>query len=470
VGISEYIIGAFMKRLSVLVVAAVLTQSLGAYAQLTDLPDPGAIGQLPEITPLPPVEPKKPLPPPPPIENKPVQPKSYGRYQSSERVTEISRKTGGLVYRLLLQPAASIRKVTITTIRGSVITHDAVLVSDRGEKISLQDLSNKQQIKLGQTAESEDINFRAPVAAIDIRAEGVGGVSDIKVQVYSDDSRTALKWQKPEVVKPEVAKPAPPAPRVTPPSAPTRISSGIIAVGDPVLETFDGNSLKIVQAIQNGKYLLSDGSWYNSAYVIKLVRSLDGYSVGEMVLESYEGFDLKKISAISANGLYLLTDGSWYHGRFLSKLVRTSGGYSVGDQVLESYEGYDLRKIAVISANGLYLLTDGSWYHGRFLSKVVRTLNGFSVGDVVVESYEGYDLRKIAAISASGLYLLNDGSWYNSRFLSKSVRTSDGISIGQQVIEVYETPSRQRVIAISDSGLFLLQDGQWYNSRFIRRN
>lgn len=203
-----------MKRFAHTLLAVAMTQSMVAtsYADLVDLPNPESVEMdLPSL-------------PPPMIEvapsvitpTRPSNQGLLGRFFGSATVNGITRKTNGLVYRLELKPAVSIRKVTVTADVSQLVLHEAYAVTEAGQRIKIQEFSRSTLVSNMATAESEDLNARERIVAIDLRAESMQAEAVIQVVAYSDEGTTQLSLHKPTQTTP----PPPPAP----PSRESKIS------------------------------------------------------------------------------------------------------------------------------------------------------------------------------------------------------------------------------------------------------
>ncbi|UXR66284.1 beta-sandwich domain-containing protein [Bdellovibrio bacteriovorus] len=256
----------------------------------------------------------------------------------------MTRKTQGLVYRLEVQPATSIRKISIKAVKSKLLTHKAYLITSEGKRIKILEFSKSSLLQNQQTAMSEDLNSRERISAIDIRAESMQSEADIEVTAYSDESRPALK-----VVRPaETSKPTPPPPpsqghnngrpdryadvlscrwngsNNQPYNESRRFFIGKAARGFTYAENCDDN---IRQARRAGGQLVCN--WSGTNYVA--YRTSDGVQVGRTDHGYSELEGCQKAIEDTANGLMCSWNGTGYSAYVISEGSRNVGKTGYGN-------------------------------------------------------------------------------------------------------------------------------------------
>lgn len=169
----------------------------------------------------------------------------------------------------------------------------------------------------------------------------------------------------------------------------------------------------------------------------KEIKSLDGISVGDQVLETYYTSSIVTVKAISSGGYYYLTGGDegsagdWYSRKNIQKLVESYDGVTRNTKVVETFESKSLTLVKYISENGLYYLTGGDegiggdWYSRENVKNLVNTYDSFSVGEKVFETYLLKSLVEIKYISEDGHFYVTGGDagtagfWYPAKYLKK---------------------------------------------------
>lgn len=147
---------------------------------------PGAPSRPGRPDPYNPGRPDRPTPPRPPA----PYPGDYN--QGTAQINQISRRAGGVWYRLTLQYPMRVSNIEARVLRAGVRFHEAALVTERHERIALYELSNTHVLSAG-TITGAYINRNDRVLAIDIRAESFGAFADVLVSVTSPDGRPQLQ-------------------------------------------------------------------------------------------------------------------------------------------------------------------------------------------------------------------------------------------------------------------------------------
>ncbi len=167
------------------------------------------------------------------------------------------------------------------------------------------------------------------------------------------------------------------------------------------------------------------------------IKSLDGISVGDQVLETYNTSSVATVKAISSEGYYYLTGGDegsagdWYSRKNIQKLVKSYDGVTRDTRVVETFEHKSITLVKYISEQGHYYLTGGDegvggdWYSRDNVKNLVKTYGAFSVGDKVYETYQGKSRVEIKYISEDGQFYVtggdegSGGSWYSAQYIKK---------------------------------------------------
>lgn len=125
-------------------------------------------------------------------------------------INQVTRKSGGQLYRIYLQEPLSIDRVAITVLSAKAQIHEASLVTPSRARIPLTKLSNTAVIASVATISSEAISRNDNIAEIDVRAESFGAVANIVVSASSPEGLPILSLQQQQ-------QPAPPVVIVNPP-------------------------------------------------------------------------------------------------------------------------------------------------------------------------------------------------------------------------------------------------------------
>ena len=199
-----------------------------------------------------------------------------------------------------------------------------------------------------------------------------------------------------------------------------------ISIGDTVVEAYDSSrSILTVRQISNdGTYLLSNGTWYALSF-LRTLRSVDnGYSIGQRVVETYDSSrSILTVQVITSDHLVLLSNGTWYAMNYLQPLLSRLNGISIGDAVVETYDSNrSTLTVQAISKDGDYLLSNGIWYNAQYIRTLLAAWNGISVGDEVLETYDSSPQRhRVVEIASDGIYLLDNGIWYSTSYVQRLV-------------------------------------------------
>lgn len=188
----------FINRRYVMTVLAALTmmQSAAHAEIISDLPNPGDIGgessSGPVMPPLPEVRPEQPA-----------------TTTQSERVGSVvidsmSRKSGGELYRVQLGQATVLSRLEITILKSRLKISKVDVITERGQKIAVRELTNLNVENAGAKLSSGNLNISDKIVSIEITGESYSAEADIRISALSVYSTPQLLYRR--VVTP------PPAP------------------------------------------------------------------------------------------------------------------------------------------------------------------------------------------------------------------------------------------------------------------
>ncbi|KYG64494.1 hypothetical protein AZI85_03510 [Bdellovibrio bacteriovorus] len=141
--------------------------------------------QEPSRPPRYPEVPSRPMPPPPPS--------SYqARYEGSARIVNVTRRSGGEWVRVTLRQPLTLEQIEVHALAAGVRIHEAVLYTDRNDRIQIRQLTQTGTIYSGGAVISERLNLNDRVQVIDLRAESMGGSADIIVKAISNEAYPSL--------------------------------------------------------------------------------------------------------------------------------------------------------------------------------------------------------------------------------------------------------------------------------------
>lgn len=132
--------------------------------------------------------------------------------EGASRINQVTRKSGGNLYQILVTNDLSISRVAIDVLTAKAKIHGASLLTASLERIPLQRLQNTAVIPAGQSVFSEYINRNDRVLAIEVQAESFGAVANLRVRASSNEGVPGLL-----TIKDDSSSPAPrPAPQPNP--------------------------------------------------------------------------------------------------------------------------------------------------------------------------------------------------------------------------------------------------------------
>lgn len=401
-----------------------------AYADMLDLPDPGAPA---EVTPTAPVTTA------PAASATVTTPQT--QFVGSLALRELSRKSGGTTYKVDLKSALSLVRLDLRITQHQLKLLSVQLVNESGQKVNVRQLTGTGVLATNTLISSESLNQSERIASIEITAESFGGEADALLTVIADKEVPKLTLRE---EKKEETQSAPQPTRPTPPTAPAPINeSTVIRVGDTVL--YASSSVGRVSAIfANGKAnLVRDGYYDAVVNVSDLSKSLRCETSGRLcagdkvAYGSSVGFAAK----VFANGRALLQREGYYDAvvsvNDLGKAVSCAGVVCTGDQVV--YGGSSGVAKAVFDNGVVQLVREGyydSFVNVKDLGKALSCDNRAAIcaGDVVY--YAGTTGVAKRVYSNGRALLVRDGYYdaiVNTQDLAKSVRTLGVLSVGDRV-------------------------------------
>lgn len=318
-----------MKRsiITASVVFASLAQSL-ASAQIMDLPDPGADTGGITHTPVTPTR----------QDNTPTTPAT--QYAGSLRLEKVSRKTGGQVYKLDLAESYRLQKIDVRVATSRLKIHRAVLVTDSGSQIILQQLTNSAVLETSAVLSSEALRSNERIKTIELTLEGYSGDTDVIVTAVADAGIPKLSLRQEVVVQqPVVQTPVEEKPVLRPfdPS------------GNYDDNRFQDNQGSVVY--YGHRYEYGETVLYRRQYVVTVNYVYDGSRVSVIFEDGYE-------RAVPVSDL--------------SKALRCKGNLCVGMRV--TYANTYQVEIMNVFENGIFVIRalDGS---GRVLTSSASSLS-----------------------------------------------------------------------------------------------
>jgi hypothetical protein len=432
-----------MKKSLISLIAIALSFSLIARADnMEDLPDldPGSgSGSTVE-------QPPQPLPPPPP----PSAPNTPASEAGTLRITNVSRASGGTVYRISVRPGVVLQRVSIRVNAGKVVISGA-----RVNTRPVRNLVSPDILNAGAAMTSEYLNER--VFTIDLRMEAYGGDADVTVLVSSDEHWPQLSLS--DVFPPQPPTPGPgnppppggnPPPRPPPPS-----SAGPLRSGDAVVSIAGSKYyFGVVTAVyDNGQVVVrdnDDGKTYvrSSATVFKKTQCATSKSMcsGDRVMSVLSDSKAYTGTVIGAytNGTVLVRDDDDSKAylrdpRSVFKTVQCFEGKCAGDRVLSgpmTSNQYYFGVVIAVYENGIVLVRDnddGKSYFRRSetVKKNIRCekSKGICEGDLVMSgpmTNGAYYMGQVVGVYQGGIVAVrdnDDGKVYfrSPQYISKRV-------------------------------------------------
>ena len=126
--------------------------------------------------------PERPRPPGPP----PGQYPGGQLYQGSIQINAVTRRPGGAWYRVSLYRPLVLSNLEFRVLRANLRFHETALVTERGFRIPVYELSNTPMLGQGGMM-GVYVNRNERIVAIDIRTESFGDYADLLVTVMSPE-------------------------------------------------------------------------------------------------------------------------------------------------------------------------------------------------------------------------------------------------------------------------------------------
>lgn len=148
--------------------------------------------------------------------------------EGSVRLNQVTRKSGGKLYRVFVANDLSLSRVAIDVLSAKAKIHHASIVTESMVRIPLQRFKNTALIPAGRSL-SESINRNDGVLVIEIQAESFGAFADLRVRASSDVGTPILTTvnsapsPRPEPIEPPPYRPPTPQPTPYPTPYPTPI-------------------------------------------------------------------------------------------------------------------------------------------------------------------------------------------------------------------------------------------------------
>jgi hypothetical protein len=154
-------------KLSKVLLVTFLSASL---AQAGQTLSPWAAADLPK----PPAPPSSPTPPP----NQPT-------FEGIGRIDQVTRQTGGDIYRLELTKSLPLVRLEAKSKLGRMKIYSTAIITDKNERIPVRQLTGMNIDESMQPVSSEIFGSQASIAAIEILAEAMGGEGSLEIKAFS---------------------------------------------------------------------------------------------------------------------------------------------------------------------------------------------------------------------------------------------------------------------------------------------
>ncbi|UXR66210.1 beta-sandwich domain-containing protein [Bdellovibrio bacteriovorus] len=116
----------------------------------------------------------------------------YAAFEGVGRVTDITRKTGGGLYRLDLAKPLPLTALKIKSKSGKVKILSTTLVTEKQERIPVKAFGNANLADTDQPLASEALASTVPIAMIEIQAEAMGGSAALELTAISSQEAPQL--------------------------------------------------------------------------------------------------------------------------------------------------------------------------------------------------------------------------------------------------------------------------------------
>ncbi len=335
------------------------------------------------------------------------------QYTGEVQVREISRKKDGEIRKITLAEALTLQNMEIKARNARVKIHEVTLILANGQRSDVREYRNAAVLDIGATASSGNLNLNQKVAAIEIRAESYGGISELSVKAVSDLGVPRMTAQAPVVATP-VTPTAPPAPG-------RAEESTTIVVGDRVL--FDnGNqfvgmiSMVFANGVRQVKFPgYSDPSFIKAQKLAKSAQCAGSVCVGERIIfNNGSSYFAGTVRETFVNGMVSIKFDGYSELSFLDHKRLMKGQSCASDICVDTRVMFDngsgnyLGRVTEIYADGTAKIkfegySEYSFIKTSRLVKVVSSVKGYSSGTrVLFNNGSGYYVGTVREVFADG--------------------------------------------------------------------
>jgi hypothetical protein len=125
------------------------------------------------------------LPKPPAPPTSPAPPPSQPQYEGIGRIDQVTRQTGGELYRLELTKMLPLVRLEAKSKLGRLKIYSTTLVTEKNDRVAVRQFQGLGLDDSMQAVSSEILNSQVGVAAIEIMAEAMGGEAALEIKAYS---------------------------------------------------------------------------------------------------------------------------------------------------------------------------------------------------------------------------------------------------------------------------------------------
>lgn len=179
------------KLVATVLFALTMMQSVGYAQVISDLPVPGDSDSQVVSTTVTTTSsgPRTPPPLPAPLPNQQQE------RSGSITVRNLSRSSNGTAYRISLSQATVLSRLELRVLKSRLKVHSVNVITERGQTVSVRELTNMNILNSGVTATSENLNLSDRVNAIEIVGESYSAEADILVTAFSMYSNPQLNYR-----------------------------------------------------------------------------------------------------------------------------------------------------------------------------------------------------------------------------------------------------------------------------------
>lgn len=117
---------------------------------------------------------------------------SVSNQTSEVEITRISRRSGGEYFAIDFDRPVQIDQIQIQVLDGQVVIHKVAFATERGFQFLAQNISNTGRVFAGRILMSENLRKAGAVTGIEIQAESMGSLADIRVRVVGSSQAPQL--------------------------------------------------------------------------------------------------------------------------------------------------------------------------------------------------------------------------------------------------------------------------------------